>query len=50
MIAAELSEKERIRRNHISRLVVTAAMKVHSLLGAGLPSISGFSSISKSRT
>ncbi|MGB9105011.1 MAG: GxxExxY protein [Terriglobales bacterium] len=36
MIAAELSEKERIRINHISRLVVTAAMKVHSLLGAGL--------------
>ncbi len=36
MIAAELSEKERIRINRISRLVVTAAMKVHSLLGAGL--------------
>jgi GxxExxY protein len=32
----EISDKERIQTNHISRLVITAAMKVHSLLGAGL--------------
>ena len=32
----EISDKERIRTNHISRLIITAAMKVHSLLGAGL--------------
>jgi GxxExxY protein len=36
MITSEISDKERIRTNHISRLIVTAAMKVHSLLGAGL--------------
>jgi GxxExxY protein len=32
----EISDQERIQTNHISRLVITAAMKVHSLLGAGL--------------
>jgi GxxExxY protein len=36
MITAELSELERIRTNQISRLIVTAAMRVHSVLGAGL--------------
>ena len=32
----EISEKERIRINHISRLIISAAMRVHSVLGAGL--------------
>ncbi|MGA1998369.1 MAG: GxxExxY protein [Terriglobales bacterium] len=36
MAGPEISDKERIQTNHISRLVITAAMKVHSLLGAGL--------------
>ena len=36
MAGPEISDKERIQTNHISRLVITAAMKVHSLLGVGL--------------
>jgi GxxExxY protein len=32
----EMSDQERIQTNHVSRLVITAAMKVHSVLGAGL--------------
>ncbi len=36
MVGTELSGSERVRINHISRLVITAAMKVHTLLGAGL--------------
>ncbi len=36
MISAELTHEERIRINRITRVVITAAMKVHSALGAGL--------------
>ena len=36
MSGTEIGEKERSGINHISRLVITAAMRVHSVLGAGL--------------
>lgn len=36
MAGCEITDKERIQVNHISRLIVTAAMRVHSVLGAGL--------------
>ncbi len=36
MVESELTNAERARTNQISRLIITAAMKVHTVLGAGL--------------